>query len=1285
MRALGWTAGVLVIVLAISAALAQLLLPLLARHPQWVAAQLSARLHRPVSFTALEGRWQPSGPLFVMHNVTVGVAQGQGGNPLHIPEAGLKLDFGGWLLPSRHFLNLRARGLQLDLSHEADGSWHVNGIGVAGGHGRQPTSFGNLSLGLRLDDLRLEIADARTGKHYTLIADVLRLSRQGDHVRVGALLHREDAAGMVHGAGDFRNDGSSGRLWLSARNADLPKLLDGIDLGGYAAEAGYGTVSAWLDWQHGRVVRSVAQLELTDVVVRTPTGSRASVPSVHGAAELSGLDDGYSLRWVGDDGGALVVDLHRPGSPETGVEAAARNVRLAPLVPWLALMPKLPSALSQWLGEGHPHGLLQNATLRWSRAGGLLALHADFNDLGIDPAGKLPGVNHLQGILRGDASAISLELPDQAATLSFPHEFRKPFVMAKLGGTLASWHAGGERHIGIVRLDFQGEGFAGTTRGEIDLHDAGGRPFLNLYADVTHADITAAKLFWPVNSMPAHVVHWLDDALVGGTVDHGEVLVRGDLKDWPFRHNEGRFEAHAEVSGLVFDYGKEWPQAQGVHATADFIDTGMLVQADAGQSLGVKASRVIALIPDFAHGTLDLNVSGGGPASSLLDFARNSPIARRQAGVLGKLKLGGSGTFDFHLSLPFADVKDFTLDGQAKLKNVDAENDDWGLKLGQLTGPATFDGHGFHAGPLAGTFRGEPSTLDLAVAGATGVPSTLFAAKLTGTYSVEELLQGYPQLAWLGKVAHGRSAYTIGFKIAHPADGSGPDSQTLSIDSPLTGVALDFPAPLKKSPADASLPLHLSMTLPVAGSDLQLGLGDVLRGRFRLPASNQQPLAANLAFGNQMPAAGSLPGKGLRVRGRADRLDVTGWVQYAAAGNGGSGPSLESLDIDAAHARIFERDFGSMRIKASPRGDTLAIDADGKTLAGHFDVPTSELRKRGITARLKRLYWPQENFAKDAKGAEVAVTDPADTGIDPASLPPLHMVVGDLRLGAAKLGQARLETWPTAKGMHIDQLRALSPRVQVTASGDWNGTATSSYTRMRIDFAADNLGDMLSDFGFDHIFSGGKTRDQLDATWPGAPSSLALANMNGKLDIDVSNGRIPDVAPGVGRLFGLVSLGELPRRLSLDFGDVFGKGLGFDSITGDFTLAHGNATTNNLKIHGPAAEITITGRTGLRARDYDQMVTVIPHLGNSLPVVGAVVGGPVGAAAGLAVQGLLGKGLNRAALRRYHVTGTWTKPVMTLVEKRDLPQRQVLPETHTKQPGRPASLPAPASSVHGRP
>jgi uncharacterized protein (TIGR02099 family) len=975
------------------------------------------------------------------------------------------------------------------------------------------------------------------------------------------------------------------------------------------------------------------------------------------------------------------------------VEIAARDLPLDPLLPWLALKPGLSPGLVQWLGGGRPHGVLDHAAVRWSRVGGLEALDVGFSQLGIDPAGKLPGVSSLSGELRGDAEAFALTLPAQASVLRFPRTFRKPFAMSKLAGDIAFWPTDQAWHIGTDGFDFVGEGFAGQARGEVALPKAGGRPFMDLYARIDHADVQAAKLFWPLGSMSPAAIDWLDRALVTGTIDSGAVLVRGDLADWPFRHNEGRFEAHAAVSGLTLDYAKDWPRAEGVNAVASFVGNGMLVEASGGQALGAKVERAVALIPDFADSTLDLNVQGSGSGADLMDFVRKSPIGSRQADALSKLSLGGSGTFDFHLSMPLKDVSALTLDGSGQLKNADLSAPAWKLRLDKLNGPLHFDAHGLHAGPLAAGFRGQSSTLDLTIGSATGDPDTVLAAHLDGHYTVAELVQDRPALAWLGDVAAGRGEFAIGFDIAH-GTGTGATGQTLSIDSSLQGVALDFPVPLKK-PAETALPLHLTLPLPLAGSDLQVGLGQVLRARIHLPADDAQPLAGTLAFGDSMPQ--TLPDKGLRIRGSAEQMDVFGWVQRSVAGSGSDGPSLESIDVHADHADIFGRDFAAMRIQAAPQADGLGIDVDGAALAGHFSVPAQDLGKRGITARLQRLYWPKENpppaqpapaaSAANATGqASTAVTtppapaagNPAATGITPSNLPPFHLWIEDLRLGDARLGEARLETWPTAQGMHIDQLRALSKRVQINATGDWNGTAENSRTHLRMDFAAEDLGSMLNALGFEGLFDGGKTRAQLDASWPGAPSTLALANMDGKLSVNVSHGRIPEVGPGVGRLFGLVSVAELPRRLTLDFGDVFGKGLAFDSIAGDFLLANGNATTDNLKIRGPAAEISIKGRTGLRAKDYDQQVLVVPHVGGSLPIVGAVVGGPVGAAAGLAVQGLLGKGLNKAAAARYSITGSWDKPVITLLEKRVVPATPPLAEPSLSPSPAPAPAQAPA-------
>ncbi|WP_238481150.1 YhdP family protein [Dyella telluris] len=1287
-RALAWVGGVAVISLAVLMGLAQLLLPLLAHHPEWIETRLAAKLHRTVSIQSMEGRWQPSGPLFVMRGVTIGA--GDSGAPLRIPEAELKLDPGGWLLPSRHVVNLHARGLQFDISRDADGTWHVNGVGLAGGEERQKPGFGQLSIGLWLSDTRLDITDNHINRHFTLLADQLRLSRQGSRIRVGALLRREGAPGQLRGAGNFSDDGADGKLWISGNDLDLHVMSIGVDMAGYTADSGTGSFDSWLDWRDARVVRSLTRFHLHNLKLGNPDGASASAEALDGLAEMTIGKDGTTVRWAADDGGAAVAVLKGMGTDQASVDVAARNVQLAPLVPWLALKPQLSPGLAQWVGTGNPRGEITQAWLGWNHAEGLRVINVAFDKVAVNAVGKLPGIDGIHGVLRGDTQAMVVSLPAQATVLRFPHSFREPFVMSRLGGDVAFWRDDDALHIGTDALDFEGAGFGGEARGEVALPNAGGRPFLDLYATIGHADVAAAKLFWPVDAMAPAAVQWLDQALVNGNIDHGDVLVRGDLKDWPFHHNEGRFEARAEISGLELAYGRDWPHAQNVNLVANFINGGMMAEVSQGESLGNKVSHAVAVIPELGRTVLDLNVSGNGSGASMLDFVQRSPIGMHHSDVLSKMKLGGGGAFDFHLSLPVADASNLILDGRAQLKDMDFNAPEWNLQLDKLTGPATFDKAGFHAGPLDTSFRGQPAKLDLAIAGATGQPNTVLSARLAGRFSMAELTQGYKQIDWLNQVASGRSDFTVGFNIVNTAgSGSAATTQQLSVDSMLGGMALEFPVPLKKS-AEESLPLHLEMNLPMEGSDVQLAVGQVVRARMRVPQNDNQTLAATFVFGTKAPDA--VPDKGIRIRGRPARLDVTGWTQYAASGSSANGPGLESIDVVADQAQVFGHPFANMHLLATSQADGLVVDVDSAGLAGRFNVPLADLGRRGVTARLQRLYWPKDTPAPKKTGAAAdagtaagtatataagaAATppvNPAATGITPSALPPFHLWVSDLRFGDSKLGDARLETWPTDHGMHIDQIRTLSHGVQINGVGDWNGSASDSHSHMRIDFAADNLGDMLGAFGYDGLLAGGKVRAQLDATWPGAPSAMELGTMDGKLSINITDGRMPEVGPGVARLFGLVSVLELPRRLSFDFGDVFGKGLAFDAIAGDFKLGGGNANTDNLQIRSPAAEISINGRTGVRAKDYDLQVLAIPHAGNSLPVVGAVVGGPIGIAAGFVAQGLLGHGINRAASARYKITGSWDKPSITLIEKKDVPVTPtVLPESGT--------APAPASS-----
>jgi uncharacterized protein YhdP len=260
------------------------------------------------------------------------------------------------------------------------------------------------------------------------------------------------------------------------------------------------------------------------------------------------------------------------------------------------------------------------------------------------------------------------------------------------------------------------------------------------------------------------------------------------------------------------------------------------------------------------------------------------------------------------------------------------------------------------------------------------------------------------------------------------------------------------------------------------------------------------------------------------------------------------------------------------------------------------------------------------------------LTSGVDTETDPADLPALHLYAKSFKYSGVELGETRIEAYPSAKGFHFEKVEASSEQLSVQASGDWSLGDEGQRSDFEIHMASESLGDFLKTMDISSSMQGGRTLVNFSAWWPGSPAAFALSRLNGEIDFSVVDGNITDASAGTGRLLGLLSIGALPKRLSLDFRDVFDSGFSFDRATSS------------------AASISLSGSTNLVEQQYDQLLTIRPGLGNTLPIIGVLAGGPVGAAAGLALQGLFHEQLGEATRVQYTITGDWEDPVFEAVD-----------------------------------
>ena len=235
-------------------------------------------------------------------------------------------------------------------------------------------------------------------------------------------------------------------------------------------------------------------------------------------------------------------------------------------------------------------------------------------------------------------------------------------------------------------------------------------------------------------------------------------------------------------------------------------------------------------------------------------------------------------------------------------------------------------------------------------------------------------------------------------------------------------------------------------------------------------------------------------------------------------------------------------------------------------------------------------------------------------------------------------------------GLRIEQLILKPKATTIISNGGWYTAGGKESTNIQANIETTDVGRTLKELGYVGTISGGEGEVHFNLRWPSALFDVDVNKVHGSMNMFLRDGQLLDVDPGAGRLFGMLSLQTLPRRLFLDFSDVFSKGFGFSRIKGHFRIEDGDAYTSSLYLDGPAARVDVAGRAGLAEQDYDQTVTVTPKVAESLPLLGVLTATPQIGAAILFVQKLFQSGIDEVTKTKYTITGSWSSPIIKKIK-----------------------------------
>jgi uncharacterized protein (TIGR02099 family) len=1293
LRVLGFALATLLMALALLVLVLRIVLAGMPDRADRVQAWVERQTQLRLEFSRLDARLRWFGPELVLYDLRI-LDRDDHRPVLAMREGSVALDL--WnVLRTGEFVAGRVSfsGPAVTVLRLPDGSFRLRGLGERPAD--EPLfDFDRLPAGrVEINDATVQLRDLRGGAPPWTLRDldlVLRRDRERIVARGSARLPETMGTRLRFAAeldGSLaERDRLAGRIELETDRVELAGLTGLLPPQIAQPLAGSGRVAGTIGFAARRLSELRLDLDLRDVVLRSPQRSlppvevlelarphrapgqsplslaavekrwlrqRASMPrtieyaTLAGTLELRSLADGWAFdvrelrlrREAQDPAPAARVRGEFRGRPVTrySLRLDASELRLDDA--WPLALAFAPRSADRWLGLA-PQGEIRSLSLALDRprAGALpvFTVNADLAALGAAASGAWPGLRGLTATLAGTDQRGRIALRSPGLVFEWPRLF------VEAPGPIAA----------TADLDWQRDGrtwiLAGErvslrhpqarAKGKFELRYAGGAqsPVLRMDATVERADAALVRALMPYGRLKPRSTAWLRRAFVQGTAVDAVVHCDGPVRRFPFRDGSGVFQVAFGVREVTLDYFEGFTPLTDATGRVEIENGGLRAELASARVGGLRVNRGAVTIPNLKEPVIDVDASGAGDLAQALGLLQGSPLGPRIGRQFMQLTGHGDTGFDLRLHLPTSEIAAHHYDVRTRFESASVALPLLKVPVQGVSGGLVVTRNEIRSDDLRGSFLGGPFTLT--VAPQEPAAATLESVVVHGRgRAAGALLPAFIGLP-AGIQMSGATDWTLEVRARRKRGGE-PWPTQLTVVSDLRGVSIVAPPPFAKAADDARPTRFVLAAAGTGGSDMEIHSGAAhARLAFVDRGGKLDFDRGALRFDD---AALNLPARaGLRIDGDWPDFDLGRWLAL-----GGTAPAKRALsdwlgpvDVRLARARLYGYELHDVSAVLAASDQHWQVNLAGPQAAGRVTVPFDLKGGAPIMLDMQRLR---------LESAAPAAAQARENSTDPRRLPALTVTANEFVWQGRRFGRLEAEVVREALGLRLRKFAARSPDLEISGTGSWLVEGSGTRSRIEAEAESDDLAAASDALGYRNSIEAKRARLTARLSWPGGPSADAISRLDGNVHVELDDGQLRHVEPGAaGRVLGLMSIVELPRRLALDFRDVTDEGLAFDSVRGDFEVRKGNAYTQNLLLTGAAVDVGVAGRTGLASQDYDQTVIVSGNPGGPLTVAGALAAGPV-VGAGVLVLSQLFKGQLKGLTRAYYrVTGPWSAPVV---------------------------------------
>jgi uncharacterized protein (TIGR02099 family) len=871
---------------------------------------------------------------------------------------------------------------------------------------------------------------------------------------------------------------------------------------------------------------------------------------------------------------------------------------------------------------------------------------AHYTDISTQFSKGIPGISNLSGRLSYNQHNLHLELAATEGVLDFEQHFVAPipYQSIKANIDLSFVEEGWKLEVNELSLNSN----------ELNLSTdltiksiKGAETEMSLLANLIDVDVSKIGHYLPLSIMSNNLIDYLNNALIDGSLTQAQVLLNGPLASFPFINSEGVFVVDAELEDATFQFDNRWPSINDFSANLNFTNNSMLITGRSGSLVGLDVNGVQAAIDNLSHEqTLVLNtLIKASPANIIKSLMVQSPLKNSVGGVLEQLNLSGDINGEFNLTLPLNESGEVLASGLINFDDNKIALQTPQMNFTEVNGQLSFENKTLSTKNLSLNWQGLPLELVINGVDKENYYDTNIAIK--GDWQIDALKQHISPL--MSMYFDGQLEFQGDLSLFQHHNGG--FSYQLNIDSDLQQMQLNLPEPYNKM-KKAKVPLKIAVTGQLGESTLNIFYGEQLSFFGVLAHEKNHFSRAHLVLGNEKML---LPTNGFHITTKLAKADFTAWK-----------PLISDI-IGVVNAKNNDKAINNSNpLFLTPeriRGTITELDVLGQTLndvsfnlLDKTDWWLLQLNAKETRSQIKFYSnWLEQGLDINAdfidlfinskltsdnkeEGASSFADDNVFDSIPKINLHCDRCKIDDLDLGKVDLVISRQQQ----DIIRIDQFNAKREQAQLSLTGQWQKNDDVNMTSITGELSLKDIEYELEQLDYGSIIrdSGGKLN--VDITWQGGPQDFDAVNLNGELHASIDDGYLAEVSDKA-RIFSVLSLQSIVRKLTLDFRDIFSDGMFYKNIKGDYHIEEGVLYTDNTRMNGTAGNLYIKGNTSFVTNMLDYKMSYKPNLTSSLPVLAWIATlNPVVFLAGVAIDQVITSQV--VSEFNFELTGSVSKP-----------------------------------------